>query len=102
MAGVTPQTICDWKKQPLFVDALESIWLGDIARSREILARLRDKAILKLGRLMDSQDSRVARAACVDALDRAGLARGDVVVVQISGVLAELLAEAGKDEDTPE
>ena len=47
-AGVAAQTVCEWKKDPYFVEQLESIWRGDIERTREIMARIRDKAALTL------------------------------------------------------
>ena len=97
-AGVVPQTVCKWKEDPYFMEQLESIWTGDLKRTQEIMARLRDKAALKLERLLDTRDQRTARAAAVDILDRAGLARGETVTVQVSPMLAGLLAAAGEAE----
>ena len=98
-AGVVPQTVCEWKKDPYFVEQLESIWRGDIVRTQEIMARLRDRAVLVLEGLLASRDVRTRRAAATDILDRAGMARGDVVTVQVSGALKSLLKEASKDEE---
>ena len=90
-------TVTRWRADsPVFVEAEKSIWRGDLRRSQEMMARIRDKAVLKLERLLDSRDARVARAAAVDVLDRAGLNRGDVVTVEVSPALAKLLAESEK------
>lgn len=94
--GVTASTVSGWNQDDFFRDELESIWTGSLKRTQEIMSRIRDKAALKLEALIASRDARVARAACVDVLDRAGMARGEVVTVQISGALASLLAEAEK------
>ena len=101
-AGVTAKTVCEWKKDPYFVEQLESIWVGDIKRTQEIMARLRDKATLTLERLLASRDPRTRRAAAVDILDRAGMARGETVSVDLSPALAGLLREAADSIDKEE
>jgi len=98
LAGVVPQTVCKWKEDPYFVEQLESIWRGDLKRTQEIMARLRDKATLTLERLLASRDPRTRRAAAVDILDRAGMARGETVSVDLSPALAKLLGEAAGGE----
>ena len=94
-------TVTRWRaEQPTFVEAEKSIWVGDIKRTQEIMARLRDKATLTLERLLASRDPRTRRAAAVDILDRAGMARGETVSVDLSPALASLLAEAGEAADS--
>ena len=95
--GLGASTVTRWRtEQPHFVGAEKSIWVGDIKRTQEIMGRLRDRAALTLERLLDSRDPRTRRAAAVDILDRAGLARGETVTVQVSPMLAGLLAAAGE------
>ena len=98
--GLGASTVSRWRHdQPHFVEAEKSIWRGDIVRTQEIMARLRDRAVLVLEGLLASRDVRTRRAAATDILDRAGMARGDVVTVQVSGALKSLLKEASKDEE---
>ena len=93
-AGVHPSTVSEWNSDPFFREQLESIWRGDIARTQEIMGRLRDKATLTLERLLASRDPRTRRAAAVDILDRAGMARGETIAVDLSPELARLLGAA--------
>jgi len=96
--GFGASTVTRWRQQPHFTESEKSVFVGDIKRSQEIMARLRDKATLTLGGLLDSRDPRTRRASATDVLDRSGMARGEVVTVQISGALAGLLAEAETGE----
>ncbi len=92
--GMGDSCATKWRRDPHFAEAERSIFTGDIKRSQETMARLRDRAVLVLESLLSSRDPRVCRAAAADVLDRSGMSRGEVVTVQISGVLAELLAES--------
>jgi len=98
-AGVVPQTVCEWKKDPYFVEQLESIWRGDIKRSQEMMSRLRDKAVLTLEKLLTTRDKRTQRATAEGILDRSGMARGVEVSHGVSDALAALLAAAKGESD---
>ena len=95
--GLGASTVSRWRHDSAaFVEEEKTIYVGDIKRTQEIMARLRDKATLTLERLLASRDPRTRRAAAVDILDRAGMARGETVSVDLSPALSALLAEAGE------
>ncbi len=97
-AGVTPQTVCGWKDNPLFVEELESIWTGSIRRTQEIIARTRDEAALTLKGLLTARDKRVQRQTAVDLLKFGGLVQGESIEHGVSSALAELLSKAKEEE----
>ena len=97
--GLGASTVSRWRaEQPAFVEAEKSIWRGDLARTQKIMGRLRDRAALVLEGLLASRDPRTRRASAVDILDRAGMARGETVSVDLSPALAKLLAESAEEE----
>lgn len=71
--GMSDRTLRDWLKKPDFVAMVADYKRGFVGMA---LSRLQQRAhglIDKLLKLTDSEDERIALAACRDALDRAGV-----------------------------
>ena len=101
--GLGASTVTRWRaEQPHFVEAEKSVFVGDIKRTQEIMARARDEAALVLRDLLEARDRRVRRQTAVDLLKFSGMVQGESVSVQVSPALAGLLAEAAKVEDKEE
>ena len=95
--GLGASTVSRWRaEQPAFVEAEKSIYVGDLKRTQEIIARLRDKAALTLEKLLATRDPRTRRATAVDLLKFGGMVQGEAVALDLSPALASLLAEAGE------
>lgn len=73
--GVTPQTICEWKKNPKFSNCINELKLDALESSREQLRFLAGFAILGLKDLMlNATNEEVRRKACMDVLTATGVA----------------------------
>ena len=96
--GVSDSCVSNWNADPEF-RARADTFLGDqLAESRAQLAKLRDKAIVRLDVLLDARDVRTRLRAVVEVLDRVGLMRGESIEVGVSSALAELLSKAKEEE----
>ena len=99
--GVHPHTVTRWRAEsPAFVEAEKTIYVGDIKRTQEIIARVRDKAALTLEKLLASRDPRTRRQTAVDLLKFGGMVQGEAVALDLSPALAGLLREAGEAADS--
>lgn len=72
--NVTEESLSRWKAEPEFAAELAKA-IDDIAgEARSIIKGSVARAALRLASLIDSTDERIARQACIDILDRAGVA----------------------------
>lgn len=85
---ITEQTICNWKKDKEFADALEKA-------NRSVIGSLVPKAIRKAEALLSAESEQVQLAAAKDILDRAGY-KADSNVNLNANVVSEKLADIFK------
>ncbi len=97
---VSDSTISNWNADPEFRAQVQAFLDGQLMESRAQLAKLRDKAIVRLNVLLDARDVRTRLRAVVEVLDRVGLMRGESLEVGVSPALAALLADAGEKEES--
>ena len=93
-AGVHKATVCEWKRDPFFMEAYEKTWEADIEMRRQRLVEGLAKAVETLLALLNSRNPNVRLKAATEILDRAGLIRAERVEHGVSPALQQLLEEA--------
>ena len=87
-------TVCEWKRDPFFMEAYEKTWEADIEMRRQRLVEGLAKAVETLLALLNSRNPNVRLKAATEILDRAGLIRAERVEHGVSPALQQLLEEA--------